>query len=137
MDKVDATKTQITSVTIIGRKNNDEHTFKTGEEINLSIKYKNPKKVPTHFGFQIFNEAGVYCFGANTLIDGRKTESAASGSIDFSFAADLLPGSYYITVAAMNDTATVVHSYKTRAVSFRINKDTQLEGIAMLPHKWS
>jgi ABC-2 type transport system ATP-binding protein len=136
-DAVDATKPQITSVTPIGRKDNDEHTFKTGEEVKLSIKYKNPQKTPTHFGFQIFNEAGVYCFGANTLIDGCKPEVAASGKMDFSFEADLLPGSYYITVAAMNDTATVVHSYKTRAVSFRINKDTQLEGIAMLPHKWS
>lgn len=135
-DKVDDTRPHITEVNLADGRKTDERTYNTGDEIKLVVKYKNPQKIPAHFGFQIFNEAGVYCFGANTLIDGKEATVKQSGSIDISFKAELLSGSYYVTVASMNDTATVTFSYKTRAVSFRISKETQLEGIVALPHAW-
>jgi len=136
-DQTDKENPYIEEVRLIEGKSTNEKTFKTGEELTLFIKYKNPNKIPTHFGFQIFNEAGVYCFGANSLIDGREPELNEEGTLEIRFVAELLPGSYYVTVASMNDTATKVFSYKSRAVDFRISKDTQLEGIIMLPHTWS
>ncbi len=134
---IDADKPHITEVVLTGNKKSGDKTFKTGEKVALAIKYENPHKVPMHFGFQIFNDAGVHCFGANTKIDGKSARSDPKGTTEVSFNAVLLPDSYYINVAAMNDTATLAYSYKTRAASFRIRKDTQLEGIVVLPHAWS
>lgn len=110
--------------------------LKPGDQMRVDIDFKSKKNTPIHFGFQIFNASGVYCFGTNTNVANKKPLTAETGSIAFSFDADLVPGTYNITVATMNENATQIIEYKTNAASFRVENSTQIEGVALLKNKW-
>lgn len=135
-DKEDASKPSIQSVVIHDANAKDTHQFSSNNKVKIVIKYENKQKIPSHFGLQIFNDAGVYCFGSNTKISGIEPANEKNGEISVELTPELIPGNYYINVASMNENATTVYNYKTRAASFRITKDTQLEGIAKLEHTW-
>ena len=135
-EKIDRTKPVIKSVVIQGSNGKSAHRFSNKEKIKIIIHYENKQKAPTHFGLQIFNDAGVYCFGSNTKISGFGPRAEKAGDIIVELSPELVPGSYYINVATMNENATTVYNYKTRAASFRIIKDSQFEGIATLEHSW-
>ncbi len=135
-DKEDRTKPTIKSVVIQGSNGKSTHRFSNKEKIKIIIYYENKQKAPTHFGLQIFNDAGVYCFGSNTKIFGLGPHAEKAGDIVVELSPELVPGSYYINVASMNENATTVYNYKIRAASFRIIKDSQFEGIATLEHSW-
>jgi ABC-2 type transport system ATP-binding protein len=134
--KNDVTKPKITGLKLSNKEGKAEHKFKPGHEIYAEIFYKNENKTPTQFGFQIFNEAGVYCFGTNSKVAGLEPLLKNTGSIKMNFKANLTPGTYFITVASMNSNSTVVYNYKAKIADFRITKETRYEGVALLPHSW-
>lgn len=135
--KEDVAKPRITRIQLLGSSGGKEHRFKPGEEITIQLDYLNENEIPTQFGFQIFNDAGVYCFGTNSKVAGLNPVKSKTGSVRLSVKADLTPGTYYITVASMNSNSTVVYNYKSKLSSFRIAKETRYEGVALLPHTWS
>ncbi len=126
----------IQSVVVYNADGKVEHKFTPGDNLQLQIGYKNPGVNAVHFGVQIFNEAGVYCFGTNTKISGLAPIAKKSGEVSLNLTAQLVPGNYYFNVASMNENATTVYDYKVRAMRFRVMKATNLEGIAMLEHSW-
>ncbi len=134
--KEDTTKPAIKSVIIQDSNGKSTHRFSNKEKIKIIIHYDNKQKTPTHFGLQIFNDAGVYCFGTNTKISGLSPRAEKASDILVELLPQLVPGSYYINVATMNENATTVYDYKTRTASFRIIKDSQFEGIVTLDHSW-
>ncbi len=134
--KIDQTVPQIESVVIQSASGQVTHRFTNTDKVKVVVHYQNKNGVGTHFGLQIFNDAGVYCFGSNTKISGLPPQKKKTGNITIDLEPKLAPGNYYINVASMNDNGTTVYNYKTRAVSFRIVKDTQIEGIATLEHAW-
>jgi len=136
-DKQNTSQPMIKSVVIYDENTKPTHQFSAKYKVKIVIEYENKQKIPMHFGLQIFNDAGVYCFGSNTKISGVEPVKGEKGEISVELKAELIPGSYYINAASMNENATTVYNYKTRALSFRIIKDTQLEGIAKLEHTWS
>lgn len=135
-NKEDKSKPTIKSVKIYDTEGKENHTFNPGEEMNIVAKFANPKKIPTHFGLQIFNDAAVYCFGTNSKLEGAEPSVKTDGTINIKLKTDLIPGSYTITFASMNDNATTVYNYKPKVAEFRVVKNTQLEGIALLDHNW-
>lgn len=135
-DKDDSTKPYIRRVTISDGQGNPANKFSPGDQIMTTVGYNNPDKQAMHFGLQIFNDAGVYCFGTNTKIVELPATTKKSGKVTLSLKAELVPGSYYINAAAMNDNAATVFNYKSRAASFRIKKTTNFEGVALLEHNW-
>ncbi len=126
----------VQAVTIQNSAGQEEHKFQPGDNLHLTISYKNPKNQPIHFGLQVFSDDGVYCFGTNTKISGLAGVSKKSGQISLDLNAQLIPGNYYINAATMNENATTVHDYKVKAGHFRISKVNNLEGIALLDHSW-
>lgn len=114
----------------------DRQTFKSGQEINIKLEYKNISNSQIHFGLQIFNEAGNYCFGSNTGADGLHPSIKQNGSIHIKIRLDLVPGPYTITTAIMNDSATEILEYSPNSISFRIARDSEVEGVANLKHHW-
>ena len=126
----------IESVSIHNGQGDIEHKFRPGERLSLKVTYKNPKAEKVHFGLQIFNDAGAYCFGTNTKVSGLPPTSKKSGEIFMDLTAQLVPGNYYINAASMNDNATTVYDYQTKIAHFRIMKINNLEGIAALEHSW-
>jgi ABC-2 type transport system ATP-binding protein len=132
----DKTKPTIGAVTIHDHENNEKSTFTSSEKLRITANYKNPKGLPTHFGLQVFNDAGVYCFGTNTKLVGKDPVTKTSGKVTVTLSPKLIPGNYYITLASMNDNATTVYNYKAKVAEFRIAKDTRLEGVVLLDHSW-
>lgn len=114
----------------------DKASFTTNHKGVLVLSFANPAKKPLHFGVQVFNEAGNYCFGTNTKINDIEPTALSKGSISIDITFSLAPGNYTLTAAIMNEDANRVISYKPNAVSFRVSKTTEIEGIANLPHKW-
>jgi ABC-2 type transport system ATP-binding protein len=136
-DQHDKTNPRIKSVTIINDRAASASKFSPGDQIKVVVEYSNPKGEAMHFGLQVFNNSGVYCFGTNTKISDLPPITRKSGKITLSLMAELVPGSYYINAAAMNDNAATVFNYKSRAANFRIMKTTNFEGVALLEHTWS
>ena len=113
------------------------HLFDPLEPITLEIGYTNDLSTATHVGIQIFNDEGVYCFGSNTLVDGLEPFGEGKVSLRVNIVPNLAPGNYSFTVAVMNSSATTSLFYKPKAVLFRITKQTQVEGVALLEHTWN
>jgi ABC-2 type transport system ATP-binding protein len=125
----------VSSVMIHNNEKKTDH-FTSGDNADISIEFVNTKRIPIHFGVQIFNEAGNYCFGTNTRICDIKPLTASNGTVRLSIKLDFVPGNYTITVAAMDQEATNVVVYRPNIASFRIIKDSEIEGIANLSHSW-
>jgi ABC-2 type transport system ATP-binding protein len=121
---------------IVGVKIDQGSKIIPGAELTVVIDYENTTGKPIHFGFQIFNEAGTYCFGTNTQITGRKPVNSKKGQIKIHLKADLVPGAYTITAATMSENGTQVLDYRSAAASFRVINDSDVEGVALLSHKW-
>lgn len=110
----------------------------TNDTIQLTLNYVNKGKEPIHFGFQIFNEQGVYCFGTNTKLLSLQPQSNDHGSIDIQIEANLVPGTYSITVATMSKNATKVIDYRPSLAFFRVKTDDQAaEGVVPLRIRWT
>jgi ABC-2 type transport system ATP-binding protein len=125
----------VSSVLIRNNEKKTDH-FTSGDNADISIEFVNTKRIPIHFGVQIFNEAGNYCFGTNTRISDIKPISASNGTVKLGIKLDFVPGNYTITVAVMDQEATNVVAYRPNTASFRIIKDSEIEGIANLSHSW-
>jgi len=113
------------------------HSLEPGAEFTAVIKYKNPKELPVHVGFQIFNEAGTYCYGTNTNISGLQSSTSKVGEAAISMQLNLVPGNYSITAALMNESATAVIDYRPSIEKFRIKSSSRIEGVALLNGKWT
>ncbi len=127
----------IVSVTATNEQGEKVTRFKGGQKAVFTIKFKNPTDKPLHFGLQIFNDAGVYCFGTNTNVAGHTAVRDAQGELAVHVDLQLMPGSYTVTAATMNENATTVYDYRPKVAKFSVAKDTEYEGIARLTHKWS
>jgi ABC-2 type transport system ATP-binding protein len=104
-------------------------------KIEIELSKKRPEKI--HLGMQLFNDAGNYCFGTNTKIFGLKTIDKSVRSVDIEIPSlDLLAGSYSVTLALMNESATEVIEYAPKMIEFRVTKESEFEGIMMIEHKW-
>ncbi len=135
-NKEDKNKPRFGTVVLKGEDGKEKTAFDPGDVIRINTTFTNSQELPLRFGFQIFNEQGVYCFGTNTLIDKQSVTSKKKGKLTITFDAKLTPGNYSITLATMNDSATTVYNYMSRIAEFRITKSTQLDGVALLDHRW-
>ncbi len=127
---------KITNVAINGQ-SEDKINLHTDSEYTITITYSNLHKEAIQFGLQISNDAGNYCFGTNTRIAGIEPTQKAKGAVELKIKLGLVPGNYNITAAIMDKAATKVLVYKPDALSFRVSKTTEVEGIANLRHEWS
>lgn len=118
------------------RSNGSGSTINPSESCKIELSFTNDSKQPLHFGLQIFNEAGTYCFGTNTSLSKSDTTTLSKGLIDLSIEAALVPGTYSVTAAVLNEDATRVLVYKPKAATFRVAKTNEVEGVANLNYSW-
>lgn len=129
----------IDGATIVRRKTGKKlDAISSGESLSVNVAYSNPGNEKLHFGLQLFSDGGVYCFGTNTKIFGNSPVTASSGEVSIKLSnIELLPGTYAVTLAVMNASATNVLEYRPKILEFRRTKDTEVEGVAMIEHEWS
>lgn len=112
--------------------------FKTGESINLYLKYRvSEKEVKGTFCCLIYSDNGVYCYGTNSFIEKRKVmDITENGYIHISFnEIPLLPGKYYFSIS-IHDEYAVPYDEISKAAVFQIYDEKGDEGIARISTEW-
>lgn len=92
---------------------------------------------PYGIGFQIFTSDGTYVFGTNTTNAETGAIRGKEKTITVNLAPKLLPGSYYITLAVMNQKTTKVLRYMPKQATFTVKQETKVQGIAAMDNTWS
>lgn len=116
----------------------ETNSLALGDKFDISFAIKAEDDVlPYGIGLQIFTSDGTYVFGTNTTNAGVKEIAGKERNIAIELSPTLLPGSYYITLAIMNQKATKVVRYMPKQVTFNIKQETKVQGIAMIGDEWS
>jgi len=111
-------------------------SLKDNISVSFSIEAEDDIK-PYGIGFQIFTSDGTYVFGTNTTNAGVERITGKLNTIKVDLSPTLLPGSYYITLAVMNQKTTKVLRYMPKQATFTIKQETKVQGISIMDNKWS
>jgi ABC-2 type transport system ATP-binding protein len=117
--------------------NGSSKSFSMRENVTVGFSVKNHSTEESfHIGLQIFNGAGAYCFGTNTKISNITAIKARSTNISLSLSQTLAPGTYFVTIAIMNNAATKVLRYLPKLATFNVKQETEDQGVVLMDYKW-
>ena len=123
---------------IITKDGRQKTSFDLNENVEVSFDVSTDDvKAKYGIGFQIFGTDGQYVFGTNTKNAQVAPLSGSSNSVSIQLRQNLLPGTYFITLAIMNDQATRVFRYLPKQASFNIKQQTKVQGVVALADTWS
>lgn len=115
-----------------------KNSFDLNENINLRFEIESENETqPYGIGLQIFTAEGIYVFGTNTQNAKVEQLSGKKRNVSVELSQNLLPGSYSINLAVMNQKATKVLRYMPKQASFSIKQETKVQGVAMIENVWS
>jgi len=128
----------ITSISIRNDEGKETRLFRTGDNIEIELKYQLNKPVKDAvFGIGIFNRAGVQCYGTNTRIDRLEEfniENSGSFKLKLS-SVNLLPGEYLLDFAIEMGQGIPVDYYREAAVIEFISNIGDV-GVTRIEHSW-
>ncbi len=128
----------IISDVTLSNNGNKSSSFSLQDDIKVEFKVQSDDtKTPIHIGFQIFSAEGTYIFGTNSL--NSKVTPMVGGKLNIAvdLKQHLLPGTYHITLAVMNNRATKVLRYLPKVATFNIKQETKVQGIVSIDNKWT
>ncbi len=131
----DAKFTNIRMIDIDGK---EQSTFKTGDIMILDLDYHVEKSVvDAVFGFGIFRNDGLWCYGTNTRIDRMDNfDIEKDGNFKVTISdLNLIPGQYWCDITIEFGEGNPVDYYK-QAMKFEVVSNVADVGVSRLPHKW-
>ena len=131
----DAKFTNIRMIDIDGK---EQSTFKTGDTMILDLDYHVEKSVvDAVFGFGIFRNDGLWCYGTNTRIDRMDNfDIEKDGNFKVTISdLNLIPGQYWCDITIEFGEGNPVDYYK-QAMKFEVVSNVADVGVSRLPHKW-
>ena len=131
----DAKFTNIRMLDIDGK---EQSTFKTGDTMILDLDYHVEKSVvDAVFGFGIFRNDGLWCYGTNTRIDRMDNfDIEKDGNFKVTISdLNLIPGQYWCDITIEFGEGNPVDYYK-QAMKFEVVSNVADVGVSRLPHKW-
>ena len=131
----DAKFTNIRMIDIDGK---EQSTFKTGDTMILDLDYHVEKSVvDAVFGFGIFRNDGLWCYGTNTRIDRMDNfDIEKDGNFKVTISdLNLIPGQYWCDITIEFGEGHPVDYYK-QAMKFEVVSNVADVGVSRLPHKW-
>ena len=116
----------------------EQKTFRTGEDIRLSIDYTVKKPVKDAvFGFGVFDMNGVQCYGTNTRIDKQPDITISeSGTAEILMKnVELLAGEYNIDIAIEQGEGIPIDYFRQ---AYRIQMISAIGdvGVSRIEHTW-
>ncbi|WP_303836318.1 ABC transporter ATP-binding protein [Ruminococcus flavefaciens] len=116
----------------------EQNTFRTGEDIRLSIDYTVKKPVTDAvFGFGVFDTNGVQCYGTNTRIDKQPDITISeSGTAEILLKnVELLAGEYNIDIAVEQGEGIPIDYFRQ---AYRIQMISAMGdvGVSRIEHTW-
>lgn len=131
-------KVRFTEMYITNALGEEKVFFKTGEDINIYLKYKAVKEnARGTLCFLIYRDDDVYCYGTNSFIEKREIIELSSNSC-LKITVNklpLLPGKYYITVA-IHDEDAVEYERINQSVFIQIFSNKGEQGIVRIESEW-
>lgn len=116
----------------------EQNTFRTGEDIRLSIDYTVKKPVKDAvFGFGVFDMNGIQCYGTNTRIDKQPDITISeSGTAEILMKnVELLAGEYNIDIAIEQGEGIPIDYFRQ---AYRIQMISAMGdvGVSRIEHTW-
>lgn len=130
---------QFTDAVLLSASGETQYVFRTGDEITLRLKYHcaAPEKTPKgNFGYGIFREDSVHCYGTNVEIESDSWVSLQKdGEIMVRFQNHLLPGRYFLDVAVHAPDGTYYDDIR-RIQAFAVTSEHRDIGVCRLESQW-
>ena len=131
---------EIVGIKLLNEKNEINDTYNSEETLKIQVEYKrnNDKLKDSVFGFGIFRNDGLNCYGTNTFIDNfEKIKIQKEGIIEvYIKSIQLLEGEYYLDVA-FHDEYGKPYDYIRKAIFFSVYSILKDTGIFRITHKFS
>lgn len=116
----------------------EQTTFKTGEKMILDLSYEVKKPVEDAvFGFGLFRNDGLWCYGTNTRIDHLNNFNINKDGHYQVVLEDvsLIPGQYWIDITIEWGEGNPVDYFK-KALQFEVVSNIGDVGVARVQHNW-
>lgn len=136
-------KAEIVGVRIENAHGEEQHVFKTGDELRLRLRYRAHEPISDAvFGMAVHRNDGVHVTGPNTQFAGLKIP-VLTGEGEVLYRVQDLPlldGLYYVSVALVNEADTEMYDYHDRLYPFRIEngqaENIERYGLVTLRGEW-
>lgn len=127
----------LTKVVFLNSDKQESKIIETGKPCELLLEYEAKKKIdrPT-FGFAIHRNDGIHVWGFATKGDDANPEYIeGKGQLIVSFPViNLLPGTYYLTAAILDETSVRPIDFHSQMYPFTVKSNLPDEGILTMPH---
>lgn len=131
---------EIIDIKLLNEKNEVSDTYNSEDKLKIKVKYKknNEKLKDSVFGFGIFRNDGLNCYGTNTFIDNfEKIKIQDEGIVEVDIESiQLLEGKYYLDIA-FHDEYGKPYDYIRKANFFTVYSILKDTGIFRINHKFS
>lgn len=131
---------EITDIKLLNEKNEISDTYNSNDKLKIQVKYKknNKKLHDSVFGFGIFRNDGLNCYGTNTFIDNfEKIKIQNEGIVEVEIdCIQLLEGKYYLDIA-FHDEYGKPYDYIRKIENFSVYSILKDTGIFRIKHKFS
>ena len=144
-DKKDKNRTgnkdvEIIDIKLLNEKDEISDTYNSDEKLKIQVKYKrnNSKLKDSVFGFGIFRNDGLNCYGTNTFIDNfGKIKIQDEGIVEVIINhIQLLEGKYYLDIA-FHDEYGKPYDYVRKIENFSVYSILKDTGIFRIKHKFN
>jgi lipopolysaccharide transport system ATP-binding protein len=130
---------EVVSAMMLDSTGTERYVYRSGESAALWLHYQVHRVVGEPiFGFVIYRDDGVQCYGSDTDVDGAALPALGqAGIVEVLLERlDLLDGTYFLDVSVR---AADGHPYDRhhRLCSFTIISDREGVGVFRVPHRWS
>ena len=131
---------EIINIKLLNEKNEVSDTYNSEDKLKIKVKYKknNEKLKDSVFGFGIFRNDGLNCYGTNTFIDNfEKIKIQDEGIVEVDIESiQLLESKYYLDIA-FHDEYGKPYDYIRKANFFTVYSILKDTGIFRINHKFS
>ena len=131
---------EIISVKLLNEKNEVNDTYNSEDKLKIQVRYKrnDDKLKDSVFGFGIFRNDGLNCYGTNTFIDNfEKIKIQDEGIVEVTIDhIQLLEGKYYLDIA-FHDEYGKPYDYIRKIEKFSVYSILKDTGIFRIKHKFS
>lgn len=128
-----------TNAELRNAQNQKQYIFDTEQKIKIFLQYhaEHPEHLKGNFGYGIFREDGLHCYGTNILIEtGDYIPIQENGEIEITFRNCLLPARYFLDIAVHSHDGIIYDDIR-QVLSFVISSEKQDIGVSRLPSEFS
>ena len=124
---------RFTDVKLLNLANQKQYIFDSEEKIKIILEYQTSESgLSGNFGYGIFREDGLHCYGTNLLIEtGACLPLEKTGTIEIIFQNSLLPAKYFLDVAVHSNDGIIFDDIR-QVLSFAVSSEKRDIGVCRL-----